>query len=179
MTEVRFGWSSTMGFSSITSSLLVLLCHSWDCAHRSETVIEVMTSFSRSVCTSGKLKAHGWGNSQLGTKSVLIGHFWDSCTCTQWNHYLSTWLATRLNGSYEETHMQARWAYFWLSFHNRNRSSSKIPSKQDPVGPFAEPPFKGEWTTHNLYLNRWLMLLIWLALWLVSALDVMARFGCC
>jgi hypothetical protein len=60
--------------------------------------------------------------------------------------------------------MQARWAYFWLSFHDRNRSGIKIPSKQDHVGPSVEPPFKGEWTTHISYLNRWLMLLIWLAL---------------
>jgi hypothetical protein len=29
-----------------------------------------------------------------------------------------------------------------------------IPSKHDPVGFSAEPPFKGEWTTHISYLNR-------------------------
>ena len=29
-----------------------------------------------------------------------------------------------------------------------------IPSKYDPVGLSAEPPFKGEWTTHISYLNR-------------------------
>ena len=55
---------------------------------------------------------HDWGNSQLGTKSVLlIGHSSRSRTSAQWNRYLrSTWLATRPNGSYKETHIQARWA---------------------------------------------------------------------
>jgi hypothetical protein len=40
--------SQPWDFSSITSSLSVLLGHSWDRAHaRSETVIEVMTSFPK------------------------------------------------------------------------------------------------------------------------------------
>jgi hypothetical protein len=41
-----------------------------------------------------------------------------------------------------------------FDYPSRNRSSSKIPGNHDPVGPFAEPPFKGEWTTHISYLNR-------------------------
>ena len=43
-------------FSFITSSLTVLLSHSWERAHVcSENVIEVMTSFPRSVSTSRSL----------------------------------------------------------------------------------------------------------------------------
>jgi hypothetical protein len=121
-------WDSFYHIQSVsTSRSLLQIAHM-----RAVKLIEVMTSFSRSVCTSRSLlqiahlravkpllNTQDWGNSQLGTKSVLIGHSFRSRTCAQWNRYLSTWLATRLNGSYEEYHMQARWAYFWLSFQEQ------------------------------------------------------------
>jgi hypothetical protein len=68
------------------------------------------------------------------------------CTCTTEEtaslglspYFLSTWLATRPNGSYKETHIQ-------------EQTYSKIPGEYDPVGLVVEPPFKREWTTHISY----------------------------